>query len=328
MNIKVGIIGYGKQGQIRYNSIKETGCAEVVAISDPYAKETEIPNMSHDAIIKSKNMDAIVICTPNSFNKELTIKALHAGKHVFCEKPPCFTAMDMREIREAEGISGKKLMYGFNHRHHDSIIRMKELIDNQMFGKVLWMRGRYGKSVTKDYFNEWRSKKELAGGGILLDQGIHMLDLFLYLGGDFDTVKAELSNLYWKMDVEDNAFVILKNSKTGMVANLHSTMTQWRHLFSLEVFMEKGYMVLNGLITSSMSYGEEVLCVAKNRSVAPVATWQDEVKTQYLTNNSWRYEMEQFFKAIKDDTPVKIGNSEDALRLMTIMDTIYAQKNF
>lgn len=328
MKTKVGIIGYGKQGQIRHNAIEETDFAEVVAISDPCVKGMDIPNMSHDEIINSQDTDAIVICTPNFLNKELTIKALNAGKHVFCEKPPCFTAVDMMEIREAEKRSCKKLMYGFNHRHHDSIIRMKELIGSQKFGKILWMRGRYGKSVTKDYFNEWRSKKELAGGGILLDQGIHMLDLFLYFGGDFDTVKAELSNLYWKMDVEDNAFVILKNSKTGMVANLHSTMTQWRHLFSLEIFLEKGYMVMNGLITSSMSYGEEVLSVAKNRSVAPAATWKDEVKTQYLTNNSWRYEMEQFFTAIKDDTPIKIGNSEDALRLMTVMDKIYTQKDF
>ena len=234
----------------------------------------------------------------------------------------------MEEIRKVEVDSGKKLMYGFNHRHHDSIMRMKEIIVKQEYGKILWMRGRYGKSVTPDYFNEWRAKKELAGGGILLDQGIHMLDLFLYLGGDFDQVKAEVSNLYWKLPVEDNAFVILKDSIGGKVACLHSTMTQWRHLFSLEVFMEKGYMVLNGLITSSMSYGEEILSVAKNRSTAPAATWKDEVKTQYLTNNSWRYEMNYFFEAIRDDGPILIGNSEDALKLMKIMDKVYEQKDF
>ncbi|OPZ99898.1 MAG: hypothetical protein BWY70_00859 [Bacteroidetes bacterium ADurb.Bin408] len=137
-----------------------------------------------------------------------------------------------------------------------------------------------------------------------------------------------MSNLYWKMDVEDNAFVILKDSKTGKVASLHSTMTQWRHLFSLEIFMEKGYMVLNGLITSTMSYGEEVLSVARNRSTAPAATWKDEVKTQYITNNSWRYEMEHFFVSIIEDKPVSIGNSNDALELMNIIDEIYKQKDF
>ena len=130
------------------------------------------------------------------------------------------------------------------------------------------------------------------------------------------------------MDVEDNAFVILKDSKTGKVASLHSTMTQWRHLFSLEIFLEKGYMVLNGMITSSMSYGEEVLSVAKNRSTAPAATWKDEVITKYTNNNSWRYEMNHFFEAIINNTPVTIGNSADALKLMTIIDEIYKQKDF
>lgn len=326
--IKVGIIGYGKQGQIRHNAIQETGCAEVVAISEPSEVKVELPNLSHEVIINNPDIDAIIICTPNYLNKPLTIKALNAGKHVFCEKPPCFTAADMMEIREAEKASGKKLMYGFNHRHHDSIIKMKEIVTNKEFGNILWMRGRYGKSVTPDYFSQWRAKKELAGGGILLDQGIHMLDLFLYLAGDFDSVKAEVSNLYWKMDVEDNAFVILRNSETGTCASLHSTMTQWRHLFSLEVFMEKGYMVLNGLITSSMSYGREILTIAKNRSAAPAATWQDEVKTEFMSNNSWRYEMTQFFNAINEDKSIKIGNSEDALRLMKVIDKIYAQKDF
>lgn len=328
MKTRVGIIGYGKQGQIRHNAIQETNCAEVVAISEPSDVNVDLPNLSHDEIIGREDIDAIIICTPNFLNKPLTIKALEAGKHVFCEKPPCFTGADMEEIRAAESLSGKKLMYGFNHRHHDSIIRMKEIVDSGQYGKILWMRGRYGKSVTPDYFSQWRAKKELAGGGILLDQGIHMLDLFLYLGGDFDTVKAEVSNLYWKMDVEDNAFVIVKNSETGLVGCMHSTMTQWRHLFSLEVFLEKGYMVLNGLITSSMSYGEEILSIAKNRSAAPAATWKDEVKTQYINNNSWRYEMEYFFNAVNNNTPIKIGNSEDALRLMRVIDKIYEQKSF
>jgi 1,5-anhydro-D-fructose reductase (1,5-anhydro-D-mannitol-forming) len=327
---KIGIIGYGKMGQIRHQAINELKKATLIAISEPHLIHDldGIPNLSHEAIISHPEIDAMIICTPNFLNKELTICSLNAGKHVFCEKPPAFTAADVEEIRNAETNSGKKLMYGFNHRHHDSIMDMKKMIDSEEYGKVLWLRGRYGKSVTEDYFNEWRAKKELAGGGILLDQGIHMLDLFLHLSGDFDIVKAEMSNLYWQMDVEDNAFVILKDSKTGKVASLHSTMTQWRHLFSLEIFLEKGYMVLNGIITSSMSYGEEILSVAKNRSAAPAATWKDEEVTKYVDNNSWRYEMDHFLEAIKNDTEISIGNSDDALKLMTIMDEIYKTKDF
>ena len=329
MKYNVGIIGYGVMGKIRHQTINETQKGEVLAISEPNIDaHNELPNLSHDEIINHPNLDIIFVCTPNFLNKDLTIRALNAGKHVFCEKPPAFTGADVDEIRQAEVASGKKLMYGFNHRHHDSVMHMKTLIDSGTYGKVLWLRGRYGKSVTADYFNQWRAKRELAGGGILIDQGIHMLDLFLYLSGDFDVVKAEVSNLYWQMDVEDNAFVILKDSKTGRVASLHSTMSQWRHLFSLEIFLEKGYMVLNGLITSSMSYGEETLSVAKNRSSAPAATWRDEVITKYIDNNSWRYEIDHFFNAVENNEPVKIGNSADAFKLMTIIDEIYAQKDF
>lgn len=330
MKFKVGIIGYGTMGKIRHQAIDEVGKAKVIAISEPsIGSEIEsVPNLTHEEIIQHPEIDAIIVCTPNFLNKKLTIQSLNAGKHVFCEKPPCFTGTEMEEIIDAEAKSGKKLMYGFNHRHHDSIMRMKEVIDTQEYGRVLWMRGRYGKSVTSDYYTQWRAKKGLAGGGILIDQGIHMLDLFLYLGSDFDTVKAEISNLYWNLEVEDNAFVILKNSKNGMVANLHSTMSQWRHLFSLEIFMERGYMVLNGLITSSMSYGEEVLSIAKNRSTAPAATWKDEVQTKYVINNSWQYEMKHFFNAIEKNQAVQIGNSQDALKLMRIIDKIYDQKNF
>lgn len=327
---KIGIIGYGVMGKTRNTAITEVKRGKVIAISEPSigAEFEGIPNMSHEEIINHPDLDAIIVCTPNFLNKDLTIRSLNAGKHVFCEKPPAFTAADIEEIKIAEKNSGKILMYGFNHRHHDSVLHMKKLIDNNEYGKVLWLRGRYGKSVTADYFNQWRAKREYAGGGILMDQGIHMLDLFLFLSGDFDVIKAEVSNLYWHMDVEDNAFVILKDSASGRVASLHSTMSQWRHLFSLEIFLERGYMVLNGLITSTMSYGEETLSVAKNRSTAPAATWKDEVVTKYVNNNSWRYEMDHFFDAIDKKQPVTIGNSDDALKLMRIIDKVYEQKDF
>jgi 1,5-anhydro-D-fructose reductase (1,5-anhydro-D-mannitol-forming) len=328
--LKIGIIGYGKMGKTRHNAVNEVGGAEVVAISEPDGSDAGgLPNISHDEILSNPDIDAIIISTPNFLNKALTIKALQAGKHVFCEKPPAFTGDDMIEIRKAEADAPHlKLMYGFNHRHHDSVMKMKNKISSGEYGRVLWMRGRYGKSVTEDYYNNWRAKKQLAGGGILLDQGIHMLDLFLYLAGDFDRVKAELSNSFWNLEVEDNAFVILRNTKTGVDASLHSTMTQWRHLFSLEVFLEKGYMVLNGLLTSSKSYGEEILTMAKNKSRVPAVSWEDEERIEYTVDNSWRYEIEHFFDAIKNNTKIAVGNSDDALKLMTMIDRIYLEKEF
>ena len=327
MNFKIGIIGYGKMGQIRHKTIMENGFGEVVAISEPVLDKTLVnipPNVSIDDIINRNDIQVVIICTPNYLNKPLTIKSIKSSKHVFCEKPPAFTANDIEEIIQVEKAFPKlKLMYGFNHRHHDSIIRMKKIISNGEYGKILWMRGRYGKSVDQDYYQNWRADPKQSGGGILIDQGIHMLDLFLHFANDFDSVKAEVSNLYWKMPIEDNVFAIFKNTKSGVVASLHSTMSQWRHLFSIEVFMEKGYMVLNGLITSSMTYGKEVLSIAKNRSTAPAATWRDEEKETFTVNNSWNYEMEHFFNSIIHDLPITIGNSQDALKLMKIIDKIY-----
>ena len=216
-------------------------------------------------------------------------------------------------------------MYGFNHRHHDSVKRAKELIDSGVYGRLLWMRGRYGKSVDESFYENWRAKRELAGGGILIDQGIHMLDLFLMMAGGFDEVHAFVSNLYWKLDVEDNVFAILRN-RQGVVASLHSTMTQWRHLFSLEIFLEKGYIVINGLLTSSGTYGDEIMTVAKNRTTAPAATWSDEEHTRFEINNSWGCEVDHFFRAIRQDRPIEVGNSLHALAVMRLVDRIYESR--
>lgn len=314
-------------GQIRHQVISAFEDVQVQSIYDPEKVDTEIEKAQNsDQIIENPEIDAVFTCTPNYLNKPLTIQSLKAGKHVFCEKPPGFTAKDIEEIRAVEKESGKVLMYGFNHRHHASIKYMKKLVDDKEFGKILWMRGRYGKSVDETFYDNWRAKKELAGGGILIDQGIHMLDLFLHLGGNFDNVHASVSNLYWNLNVEDNVFATLENTKTGLAASLHSTMTQWRHLVSLEVFLEKGYLVLNGLKTSSNSYGEEILTIAKNRSTAPVATWKDEKNITYHTDESWESELTEFFSAIKSNREVKLGNSSDALKLMKIIDKIYSFK--
>ncbi|MHC1738580.1 MAG: Gfo/Idh/MocA family protein [Ignavibacteriaceae bacterium] len=320
-----GIIGFGKMGQIRYKTIIDNNLGEVTAIAETDVKilKNGYPRIVEiEKILENAEIDAVIICTPNYLNKELTIKALKNRKHVFCEKPPAFTSNDIIDIMEVERESDKKLMYGFNHRHHDSIIKAKRLVESGHLGKLLWMRGRYGKSVDENFFSNWRAKKELAGGGILIDQGIHMLDLFLNFAGDFEETHAFVSNLYWNLKVEDNVFAIFRN-KQGVVASLHSTMTQWRHLFSLEIFLEKGYIVINGILSSSKTYGREIITVARNRTTAPAATWENEDREEFTIDNSWLYEMEHFINCIKRDTPVIVGNSNDALKIMRLIDKIY-----
>jgi predicted dehydrogenase len=321
-----GIIGYGKMGKIRHAAISH--CGGTVKSVYELDGSVDVPNRvaSVDDILFDEEIDAVFVCTPNFLNKDLTVRAMLAGKHVFCEKPPAFTAEDILEIQEIEHSTERKLMYGFNHRHHDSVRDIKRMVEEGEFGKILWIRSRYGKCVDETFFDNWRSKKELAGGGILLDQGIHMLDLLLYLSNDFDEVHAIVSNNFWKIDgIEDNVFAIFKNNESGISASLHSTMTQWRHLFSLEIFLEKGYLTLNGLKTPSGAYGKEILTIAKNRTEPPLAKWVEENDVEYDVDNSWNSEVGYFFQTITNNTNVGLGNSDDALKLMKIIDRIYGK---
>ena len=326
----VGILGFGKMGKIRAKVIENSGPAKVHSIYDiePLSDKTPFKEFSNsDDIINDPRIDAVFICTPNYLNFPLTKQALTSGKHVFCEKPPAFSSDQVKTVMDLEKKYKRVLMYGFNHRHHESIVYMDKLIKSNEYGKVLWMRGRYGKSVDKTFFDSWRADKKLAGGGILLDQGIHMLDLFIMFSEGFDSVKADISNRYWGLNVEDNVFAIYKNSRNGIVASLHSTMTQWRHLFSLEVFLEKGYLVLNGLKTSSGTYGDEILSIAKNRTSAPAATWEDEEHVKFPTDISWQSEVKHFFDSIKNSRPITIGSSRNAFDVMKLIDMTYEKDN-
>lgn len=313
-------------GKIREKTASSLGANFVsfYDLSESYPKKKKVNSV--EEVINNPEVDVVFISTPNYMNADLTIKCLQAKKDVFCEKPP---ALNFKELKKVEAIykaSNQILMYGFNHRYHESIIHMKSLIDKGEFGNLIWMRGRYGKSTDENFFDGWRANIELSGGGIVIDQGIHMLDLFILLAGGFDSVHAVLSNHYWGLEIEDNAFITLENKKTGISASLHSTMTQWRHIFSLEVFLERGYMVLNGLKTSSGAYGDEVLTIAKNRSKPPAASWEEDIITSYPIDKSWELEIRDFFKSIDNKVEPRMGNIKDAKNVMQLIEEIYSYR--
>ena len=331
--MKVGIVGYGKMGRLRHRVLDALGGHEVVHVCDPKPPVGNFRVSTDPATLLGDDaVEAVFVCTPNAYIRDMVVGALDAGKHVFAEKPPGVSAAQVRDMMAAEARHpGLKLMFGFNHRHHASVVAAKQHVDSGEFGKILWIRGRYGKSVDESFYDEWRASREQAGGGILMDQGIHMLDLLMYFAGGFDEVKSFCSNLYWNLDVEDNVFALLRNSSNNIVASLHSTMTQWRHLFALEIFLEKGYMVINGLITSSMSYttpsGEEVLTIASNRTPPPQARHSSEKKFVYAKDESWHKELSDFFTAIDTQSPIVIGNTMDSLKLMQLIEQIYVDGN-
>ena len=326
--MRFGIIGFGKMGHIRYDVIEKTARHSIKKIFDPTVND--IPDAVERAddyrdILNDKKIDGVFICVPNHLTCKYVVESLKRGKHVFCEKPPGINSQETLKMMKAESKDpGLKLMFGFNHRHHDSMLCAKKIIDSGKYGRILWMRGRYGKSVSPDFAENWRAKKKFAGGGIFLDQGIHMLDLFLMMCGDFQEVKSFVSNLYWKSDIEDNVFVILRNKK-GQVASLHSTMTQWRHLFSFEIFLEKGHIIINGLLTTSGAYGQEQLTVAKNYARKPAVSWNKDETRTYNIDTSWENEIKVFLKCIRNNSDVPVGNSKDAYKLMKLVDKVYAQ---
>ena len=325
--IKVGIIGYGKMGMIRHDALNKDSRSKVVSIYDPELKNIDfgIDIMESAEQVLESGIDAVFICTPNYLIKELIIEALKRGINVFSEKPPGISLEETLEIERIERkVKNKTLMFGFNHRFHGSIIKMKEVINDNLLGNLLWMRGRYGKEVDENYLKDWRVDKTKSGGGILLDQGIHLLDLFLYFGGELDEVKSFVSNLYWKIPgIEDNVFAIFKNSKTGVCASLHSTMTQWRYLFSFELFFEKGSLILNGLKTSSGSYGDEKLTIIEN--IHPFVAGSSKKEKEIIFNEdlSWDLEIKHFFNSIEKKYKPIIGNSSDAILLMKTIDKVY-----
>ncbi len=329
-DLNFAIVGFGKMGEIRARTLALLPGCHVKWVLDTEPKEN-IPagarfTKNLEDILGDKDIHVVVVCAANFVLKDIVVKSLDHGKHVFCEKPPGRNLQEVTEMLAAEKRNPQlKLMFGFNHRHHESAVHAKKLIDSGEYGKVLWMRGRYGKNVDKNFFDNWRAKKELAGGGIFLDQGIHMLDLFLMFCDDFEEVKAFVSNLYWKLDIEDNVFAILRN-KEGQVASLHSTMTQWRHLFSLEIFLERGYITINGLKTSSNSYGDEVMTIAKNRTAPPDASWTEEENLVFHVDTSWERELAIFVNCIRENKAVPVGNSQDAFKLMRLVDAVYKEQ--
>ncbi len=319
------IIGFGKMGKIRKAILDSMPGCTVKWVCDALPQEGDFRfTADPDEIFIDREVDTVVLCLPNHLNSNLVIKGLDSKKHVFCEKPIGISTAEVGRIMEAERRNPDyRLMAGFNHRKHHAVKAARESVDSGRFGEILWMRGRYGKSYGPDFFDNWRSKKDYAGGGILMDQGIHMLDLFLYFCGEFDEVKAICSDLYWHVGIEDNVFAILRNSK-GQVASLHSTMTQWRHLFSFEVFLERGYIVINGLITPSGTYGKETLSIAENRTPPPQAVWTEEKRLEFSVDNSFSEEMEEFFQCVDSNAPINSGNSSDAMKVMKLIEMIYA----
>ena len=276
----------------------------------------------YEDLLANDSLDILFVCLPNYLASEVTIAALERGLHVFCEKPPGRTVEDILNVIKVEKEHPElKLKYGFNHRYHDSVKKVKKIIDSKKYGEVMSFRGVYGKSSIIPFDSGWRSEKKYAGGGISLDQGIHMLDLVRYFSCDYDEIYSFISNDYWKHDVEDDAFILMK-SKEGQIASLHSTATQWQHRFRLEIILKEGLLELAGILSGSKSYGSETLRIIERKHGESTGAQEENLYT-FLSDNSWKEEIEEFADCIINDKPVINGTSHDALKIMEMIFDIY-----
>lgn len=333
--LKIGIAGFGKMGQIRADEILKNSDTKLVAVFEQHG---EISDSKYNDLIHCKsyeelleqNLDAVFICAFNNVAAEYTIKALKKGLHVFCEKPPAHTIDELEEVLLAEKKANKVLKYGFNHRLHYSVIEAKKLIDTGRMGKLLWMRGVYGKAGSIDYDKNWRNYKQYSGGGILLDQGIHMLDLMCYFTNtSFNVLNAKLSNSFWNIEVEDNAFITMENDQ-NVIATMHSSATHWKHKFLLEMEFEDGYINLDGILSNSRSYAPETLVTARREfeDITYAMGKPKEQKVWFENDDSWKLELDEFVDSILNKKAVQNGTSSDAYRALELVENIYNKSGF
>lgn len=326
MSIKVAIIGLGVVGKKRKLFIEKNKNYKLLAASDIRFKKNFSRKgikylKDYNDIFKLKDIDAVFVTLPNYLSAKVTTEALRKNIHVFCEKPPAKNYNELSKIRKFLKPN-VKLKYGFNHRYHGSIKLAKSYIDKNKLGKILNIRGLYGKSKILTYTKtDWRSKKKYAGGGILTDQGIHMLDIMRLFCGNFIEIKSLVSNKFWNYDVEDDVLAIMR-TKNNILASLHSTALQWEHKFRLEISLEKGSIVCNGILSGSKTYGRENINIKMNNNKYNLVNYKQE-KYTFVRDNSWKEEIDEFANIIKKNLPVKIGNFSDALEVMKMIYVIY-----
>jgi predicted dehydrogenase len=324
--LRVAIAGYGVVGKRRRAVIDEREDMVTVAVCDrtfdaPGSFDDAVRYYPHYDAMLDQPLDVLFVCLPNDIASEVTIAGLERGLHTFCEKPPGRDLSDVARVIVCERRHPTlKLKYGFNHRYHDSVRDALKIINSQELGRVLNMRGVYGKSQIVSFESDWRTQRAIAGGGILLDQGIHMVDMMRLFAGDFTEIFSFVSNSHWQHDVEDNAYALMRTAD-GVVAMLHSSATQWRHRFNLDITLSRGAIVLSGILSGSKSYGAETITVI----YASEFDGGDprEQSTRYNKDNSWREEVAEFADAIVNHKPIERGSSTEALKTMQLVYQIY-----
>lgn len=322
--IRVGIVGAGLQTQRRapvFSRFKNTKLVVISAEHEESAKKRASQFACEHAVgwkwVGERNdLDVILVCTPPHLHESISILAMKTGKHVLCEKPLALTLEECQRMIKASKETGKVLKCGLNHRHHPAVLEAKRLTDEGKIGKPLFVRARYGIIGQPDRGNEWRFDLQKVSGGHLMEQGIHAVDLARWFLGDFEQVACFRGTQYWPISpLEDNAFLMMR-TKDGKMASVHTSLLQWKNLFSFEIYGEEGFFEIEGL---GGSYGTEKLHHGLKNYFGPFEVATTEYRGE---DKSWLLEWQEFETAIRENRQ-PLGSARDGMESMRLIFEAY-----
>ena len=318
--MRLTIIGCGLIGSKRAAA---ASAHEIVAVcdSDPERRERLARQTSARAIADwreavSVEADAVVVATPHDQLAVIALAAVEAGRHVLVEKPAGRRPTEVAPLVAAAKARGRIAKVGFNHRFHPAIARAKALVDDGAIGPLLFIRGRYGHGGRIGYEKEWRFDPKISGGGELIDQGSHLIDLSRWFLGDLRLAYGSVPNYFWPAHVEDNCFLALEGDRKRM-AWLHASWTEWKNLFVFEIMGRDGKLTIDGL---GGSYGTERLTF--HRMLPQMGPPETTIWEYPFPDRSFADEFENFVAAIEGRAPV-IGDIGDALANLSIIQDVY-----
>ncbi|MCH7783235.1 Gfo/Idh/MocA family oxidoreductase [candidate division KSB1 bacterium] len=325
--MKFGIIGCGLIGRKRASVICGKNSVEVAADikierAKELAAEFDIKETTDDPdrVVSNPDVDAVIVATTHDVLAKIALKAIEAGKHVLIEKPGARNADELIPVIEAAKKKNVTVKIGFNHRFHPGLQKAKSIVDSGDLGPLMFIRGRYGHGGRLGYEKEWRAQPEISGGGELLDQGVHLIDLSRWFLGELSPAGGSLNTYFWDMQVDDNAFILLKTAQ-DQVAWLHATWTEWKNMFSFEIYGKKGKLHIEGL---GGSYGTERLTYYRMLpEMGPPETEMYEFPGEDL---SWKLEFDDFCESVASGSK-PCGNLEDAAASLSIVDAYYQRNN-
>jgi predicted dehydrogenase len=322
--MRVGIVGAGLQARRRgpvLANFHETALIVVSAVQRDHAAPLAAglgceAAEGWESVVDRDDLDALIVATPPHLHAQISIAAMKNGKHVLCEKPLARTLAEAREMVATAKETGRVLKCGFNHRHHPAIQQARRWFEEGRIGDPVFVRARYGIGGRPGYEREWRANPEVVSGGQLMEQGIHAVDLACWFLGGFSQVTAFAETNFWNIKpLEDNAFALYRTA-TGTIASIHSSLTQWKNMFSFELSGRDGYITVEGL---GGGYATERVALGKRDFTAP---FTEEVVEFRGEDRSWYDEWQEFVTAVNEGRE-PLGNAADGLEAMRLVFAAY-----